>query len=86
MTPQEWDRVKNALNRLQQSQKELWLEKALLRNLIIDSGWMTESDLDAALERGKNRPENRQQVEKSFESSDDLLALLGFEDWNAQFE
>lgn len=86
MTNQDWDRVKTALSRLHEMEKELWLEKVLMRNLIIDSGWMPESDLDAALEHGKNHPENLQQMEVIFAPDEDRLARLGLDDWLAEFE
>jgi hypothetical protein len=64
----------------------LWLEKQLLRNLILDSGSMRESELDAAIERGKALPQNREQAREHFSGSDQLLAQIGIEDWLAALD
>lgn len=86
MTPQELDFIKVLFKRKDDAAKELWLEKQLLRNLILDSGWMSEHDLDSALAYGKTLPHNIRQVEEHFASSDQMLAELGLGDWLADFE
>jgi hypothetical protein len=86
MTPEELDSLKRILKRQDDTLKELWLEKQLLRNVIIDSGWMSEHDLDAAIARGKKLPENLHQLEDNFASSNQMLAEIGIEDWLADFE
>ena len=86
MTPQEIEALKVVLKRQDNITRELWLEKQLLRNFIIDSGWMKEQDLDSAIEHGKKHPKNIQQVEEHFASSDHLLAEIGIDDWLADFE
>jgi len=86
MTPEELDLVKRALKRQHDSAKELWLEKQLLRNLILDSGWMAERALDLLIEGAKSYPENVRQVEEHFASDDQLLAEIGLGDWLADFD
>jgi len=54
MTSEEWDGIKKVLKALNEMEREIWLEKVLLRNLILDSGWMPETELDAALARGNH--------------------------------
>jgi len=66
--------------------KELWLEKQLLRNLILNSGWMSEAELDSVLETGAKLPENIQQVKEHFADSDQKLAEIGLADWLAAFD
>lgn len=78
--------IKRVLKRQDDAAKELWLEKQLLRNLILDSGWMAEADLDAAVEHAKTLPENLRQIADNFASSDRLLAEIGLADWLADFE
>jgi hypothetical protein len=86
MTDEELDSLKRLLKRHDDAMKEVWLEKQLLRNLIIDSGWMPERQLDAAIEHGKALPANREHVAENFASSDRLLAEIGLADWLADFE
>jgi len=66
--------------------KQLWLEKALLRNLILDSRLMSEQDLAVAIIRAKDDPANIQQVNQAWAEAEDLLAEIGIGDWLAQFE
>lgn len=86
MTSEELNFIKGILKRKDDSTKELWLEKQLLRNLILDSGWMSEHDLDSAVADGKNLPQNIRLVDENFASSDQLLAEIGLADWLADFE
>ena len=86
MTPEELDRVKLSLRRMHLVVQEIWTEKQLLRNLIIDSGWMAQRDLDLGLESGKLLPENRRQVEEHFAMSEQALAELGLDEWLEWFD
>jgi len=85
-TPEEWDRVKAALRRPHELEKELWIEKVLMRDLVISRGWMTEAELDSVLERSKKNPENIQEMEQHFAPAEQQLAELGLADWLAQFD
>jgi hypothetical protein len=49
--------------------EDLFIEKQCCRTLIIDKGLMTESVIDAALERAKENPENRRAARESFAQS-----------------
>ena len=80
MNQAELDFIKNVLKRKDDATKELWLEKQLLRDLILDSGWMSEPDLDAAIADGKKLPENIRHVEENFASSDQMLAKIRLAD------
>jgi hypothetical protein len=86
MTPEELDEIKRAFKRLQEVSQELWLEKQLLRNLIIDSEWMPESELDEGIEKGKKNPINVRQMTEHWAQSEQTLAELGIDDWLAQFD
>lgn len=86
MTSEDWDRVKAVLTRLREVTQELWLEKQLLWNHIIDSEWMTEAELDAAIAQGKDHPANIQQMQEVWTDSEQSLAELGLEQWLADFE
>jgi hypothetical protein len=85
MTPQEMDEVKSSLKRLHEGTKEIWLEKVLLWNLILDSGWMNERDLALAIAQGKAHPENIRQTEEHFATDEHRLAEIGIADWLAEF-
>lgn len=82
----ELDHVKRAFRSKDESTKELWLEKQLLRNLIVDSGWMAERDLDSAIADAKKSPENIRLVEEHFALSDQKLAEIGLGDWLQSFD
>jgi hypothetical protein len=86
MTQEELDALKVLLKLQKETTKGLWLEKQLLRNFILDSGWLKEQDLDFAIERGKKDAKNVQEVEEHFAASDQALAEIGIEDWLADFE
>jgi hypothetical protein len=86
MDQNELDFVKRIFKQKDDAAKELWLEKQLLRNLILDSGWMSEPDLDAAIADGKKLPDNLRQLEENFASSDQMLAEIGLADWLRDFE
>ncbi len=86
MTNEDWDKIKPVFRRLHNEIKELWLEKQLLRNLIIDSQWMPENELDAGIEVAKKYPENIRESNQNWEQSDQTLAELGLDDWLAEFE
>jgi hypothetical protein len=86
MTSEELEFIKVMLKRKDDATKEVWLEKQLLRNLILDSGWMSERDLDSALADGKNLPENIREVAEHFAVSDQQLAEIGLADWLADFD
>jgi hypothetical protein len=82
----ELDAIKRMLKSRDDVMKEVWLEKQLLRNLILDQRWMAEADLDAAIAHGKTLPSNLVQVEENFASSDQMLAEIGLADWLRDFE
>lgn len=86
MNQDELNAAKAFLKRKDDAAKEIWLEKQLLRNLILDSNWMSEPDLDSAIEAAKKLPENLRQVEENFASSDQALAEIGLGDWLRDFE
>jgi hypothetical protein len=86
VTPEELDCVKGGLKRMHEPLKELWLEKQLLRNLILDSGWMPEGKLDLAIVQGKIHPENIRQVEQQFAADEQRLAEIGLGDWLTEFD
>jgi hypothetical protein len=86
MTPEELSFIKVLFKRKDDAAKDLWLEKQLLRNLILDSGWMQECDLDSAVAKGKNLPENIQKIGEHFALSDQMLAEIGLADWLADFD
>lgn len=86
MTPEELDSVKKALRTMQDSTKEVWIEKQLMRNLILDSGWMTEPDLDSAVERGKKQPANILLADQFFAAAEQKLAEIGLAAWLADFD
>jgi len=86
MTSEELNFVKGILKRQDDSAKEVWLEKQLLRNLILDSGWMSEADLDAAIAVAKKLPQNVRYVEETFAVSDQKLAEIGISDWLSEFD
>jgi hypothetical protein len=84
LTPEELDHIKRAFKRMHEEIQQLWLEKQLLRNHIIDSGWMPEADLDAAIEKGKKHPTNILHMKETFAESEQSLAELGLADWLAK--
>jgi hypothetical protein len=86
MTSEDWEKIKPSLKRLHEEIQELWMEKQLLRNLIIDSGWMPERDLDTNLEKAKTHPENIRQTKEHWRQSEQTLAELGLDEWLAEFE
>jgi hypothetical protein len=86
MTPEELDQFKRVLGRMHREIQELWAEKQLLRNLIIDSGWMSERDVDSGLEGGKRHPANIRSVKEHFAPSEQALAELGLDEWLAAFD
>lgn len=77
MTPEERDHLKRVLRRVQQEIQELWMEKQLLRNLIIDSGWMSEQRLDSAIEQGRGHQHNIQKANENVAASEHALAEFG---------
>lgn len=86
MTPAEIDALKIGIRRMHKAMTELWLEKVLLRNLIIDSGWKSERDLEAAIDSGKRHPQNIRQVQEHFAADEEALARIGLSDWLAWFD
>lgn len=86
MNSEDWDRIKPVLKRLRDEMQDVWLEKVLLYNLIIDSGWMSEKDLDEGIEKGKKHPDNIRQLKESWSDSEQTLAEIGLEEWLAEFE
>lgn len=86
MDQNELDAVKRLFKQKHDVLKELWFEKQLLRNLILDSGWMTAAALDTAIADGKKIPANIRQVEENFASSEQMLAEIGLADWLAALE
>jgi hypothetical protein len=86
MTPEELDLFKKALKHHHDALKEMWTEKVLLRNVIIDSGWMTEPNLDAAIARAKANPTIIRQVEEFWAGSEQKLAELGLDSWLEDFD
>ena len=86
MTTEEWDKIKYVLKRLREETQNVWLEKVMLYNLIISSGWMSEPDLDQGLENGKKHPDNIRQMKESWSDSEQTLAELGLDEWLAEFD
>lgn len=86
MDQDELNYIKGLLKRKDDVAKDIWFEKQLLRNLILDSGWMGEAELDAAIEDGKKLPDNLREVAENFASSDQKLAEIGLADWLRDFE
>lgn len=86
MTPEELNLIKRLLKQKDDAAKELWLEKQLLRNLILDSGWAEERNLDLAIAEGKSLPGNMRLVEEHFAASEQMLAEIGLADWLADFD
>jgi len=66
--------------------KGIWLEKQILRNLIIDSGWMSPSALDSGLDRATRDPQNICDMNNTFAQSDQMLAEIGIEEWLEVFD
>jgi hypothetical protein len=71
---------------MQQEIERQWIENQLLRNHIIDSGWMSEQAVDAALERGRMHPKNVRSVREHFALSEQMLAELGLAEWLEAFD
>ena len=55
--------------RLHAAMEDLWIEDTCCRNLIIDHGVLTESQLDVALATAKNDPVTRKLVQEHFAES-----------------
>jgi hypothetical protein len=81
MTTVDLELVKRVLKRLHEETKEVWLERVLLRNLIIDSGWMPERELDEGLASAKIHPNNVRLADKAWADSEQKLAEVGLADW-----
>lgn len=77
IAPEEWLVIKRTFRRFQGIQKNAWLERVLLRNLILDSGWMSEEDLDSAVQQGMSDPVNLRLTEEWWADSDKKLAQMG---------
>ena len=86
MNQTELDFIKRMFKAKDDAAKDLWLEKNLLRNLILSSGWMAEQELDSAIADAKKLPANIRQVEEHFASSDQMLAEIGLADWLQDFD
>ena len=86
MTSEELNAVKGIIKRLDNALREIWLERVLLQNLILDSDWMSEKELDSAIVIGVRNPQNIQAVEEHFSASDKFLAEIGLDDWLSDFE
>lgn len=69
--------------RLHAAMEDLWIEDTCCRNLILDHGILTESQLDAALANAKNDPATRQLVQEHFAESrkkiDELAKQTAYE-------
>jgi hypothetical protein len=57
--------------------KDLWIEKQVCYNLIVDKGIITASELERGLEAAKRNPEYRQMADEVFAASGKLLAEFG---------
>jgi hypothetical protein len=86
MKTEDWDRIKAILKSLHGETQNVWVEKVLLYNLIIDSGWMSEKDLDAGIEKGKKHPQNIRLAKEHWADSEQTLAEIGLDEWLAEFE
>jgi hypothetical protein len=86
MTDEEIDFVKKTVKRLNDSLKEVWTERNLVRNLIIERGWMTEPHLDAAIALLKAHPAIMRQVENHWASAEQQLAEIGLDSWLEDFD
>lgn len=75
------ERVKIVLKHLHELLKQEWLEKQLMRNLIIDSEWMSEGELDSGIALAKTLPENIREADENFAGSEQSLAEIGLDDW-----
>jgi hypothetical protein len=81
MTLEELDALKHVLKQMRNEIKELWLEKQILRNLIVDSNWMSPDGLDLGLEQAKKDPLNIRDMDENFAASDQTLAEIGLPEW-----
>ncbi|MGA8086770.1 MAG: hypothetical protein WCA10_05650 [Terracidiphilus sp.] len=86
MTQEELDQIKLSYKRMHNVIRELWFEKQLLENLIIDSGWVSGRDLETRMEEAKKHPENIRQVAEHFSESEQSLAELGLDEWLAELD
>jgi hypothetical protein len=86
MTLEELEQMKVVFKHLHDQIKERWLDQQILRNLIINSGWMSADDLDAGVANSRELPENIRQTEEHFAESEQSLAEIGLGDWLAQLE
>jgi len=60
--------------------EELWLERQLYRNFILDRNLIPETDLDSLVETAKHNPENRRMAAETFAGSRKALAEFGLSD------
>lgn len=69
--------------RLHSAMEDLWVDGTCCRNVILDNGLMTESELDAALKAAKNNPAIQEQVQEHFAESrkkiDELAKQTAYE-------
>ena len=80
------EKFEPSLKRLHDEIQELWIEKQLLRKLIIDSQWMPEDELDANLEKAKKHPANVRLANANLGLSEQTLAEPGLHGWLADLE
>lgn len=79
MTLEETEQMKVVLKRLYEVIHREWLDRQILRNLIINSGWMSEDDLDAGIAHSRKLPENIRQMKEHFADSEQSHAEIGLE-------
>jgi hypothetical protein len=58
--------LKNIFAKLQAVMEDVWIERQSCRNLILDSGLMTEAKLEEALKIAKTDPAIREEMQKQF--------------------
>jgi len=60
--------------------EEIWLEKQLYRNFILDRNIIAEAELDSLVEAAKHDPENLRVARETFAGSRKALAEFGLSD------
>jgi len=68
------------LRKYQKVIEDLWLEREAFRRALLDSGALSEAELELLADTAKNDPHNRQLAARTFTSSRRALAEFGLED------
>lgn len=53
--------------------EDVWIEKQVCQNLVLDKGLMSEAELQKGLEAAKRNPEYREQARENFANSHKAL-------------